>query len=50
VDSWRHQPAGNVVPVVDLAVRFGLEERPITKTTCIVIVEIEQDSERTVME
>ena len=40
---------GNVVPVVDLAVRFGLEERPITKTTCIVIVEIEQDSERTVM-
>jgi purine-binding chemotaxis protein CheW len=40
---------GNVVPVVDLTVRFGLEERPVTKTTCIVIVEIEQDSERTVM-
>ena len=40
---------GNVVPVVDLAVRFGLEERPVTKTTCIVIVEVEQDSERTVM-
>ncbi len=40
---------GNVVPVVDLAVRFGLEERPITKTTCIVIVEVQQDSERTVM-
>jgi len=40
---------GNVVPVVDLAVRFGLEERPVTKTTCIVIVEIEQDSERAVM-
>jgi purine-binding chemotaxis protein CheW len=30
-------------------VRFGLEERPVTKTTCIVIVEIEQDSERAVM-
>src|SRR5258708_38065815 len=40
---------GNVVPVVDLTVRFGLEERPVTKTTCIVIVEIEQDSEQTVM-
>jgi purine-binding chemotaxis protein CheW len=40
---------GNVVPIVDLAVRFGLEERPVTKTTCIVVVEIEQDSERTVM-
>lgn len=40
---------GNVVPVVDLAVRFGLAERPVTKTTCIVVVEVEQDSERTVM-
>jgi purine-binding chemotaxis protein CheW len=40
---------GNVVPVVDLTVRFGLGERPVTKTTCIVIVEVEQDSERTVM-
>ena len=40
---------GNVVPVVDLAVRFGLAERPVTKTTCIVVVEMKQDSERTVM-
>ena len=40
---------GNVVPVVDLTVRFGLKERPVSKTTCIVIVEIEQDSERSVM-
>jgi len=40
---------GNVVPVVDLAVRFGLTERAVTKTTCIVIVEVEQDSERAVM-
>lgn len=40
---------GNVVPVVDLAVRFGLDERPITKTTCIVIVEVQQDAENTVM-
>jgi purine-binding chemotaxis protein CheW len=40
---------GTVVPVVDLTVRFGLEERPVSKTTCIVIVEVEQDSERTAM-
>jgi|SRR5579863_2111693 purine-binding chemotaxis protein CheW len=40
---------GNVVPVVDLALRFGLEERQVTKTTCIVILEVEQDTERTVM-
>lgn len=32
---------GAVVPVVDLAVRFGREARPITKRTCIVIVEVE---------
>jgi len=40
---------GNVVPVVDLAVRFGLDERPTTKTTCIFIVEVQQDAENTVM-
>lgn len=40
---------GNVVPVVDLALRFGLEERPVTKTSCIVIVEIQQETESTVM-
>ena len=40
---------GSVVPVVDLSVRFGLGERPATKTTCIVILEVAQDSERTVM-
>lgn len=40
---------GAVVPVVDLSVRFGLQERPATKTTCIVIVEVEQNSEQTVM-
>src|SRR5262252_566593 len=40
---------GNVVPVVDLAVRFGQDERPTTKTTCIVIVEVQQDAENTVM-
>ena len=40
--NWVHgviNLRGNVVPVVDLAVRFGLGAGPITKTTCIVIVE-----------
>ncbi|HEX8989551.1 MAG TPA: chemotaxis protein CheW [Rhodocyclaceae bacterium] len=32
---------GAVVPVVDLAVRFGREPRENTKRTCIVIVEVE---------
>ncbi len=34
---------GSVVPVVDLGVRFGRERRPITKKTCIIITEIENE-------
>lgn len=30
---------GSVVPVIDLACRFGLGTRPVTKRTCVVIVE-----------
>jgi purine-binding chemotaxis protein CheW len=30
---------GAVVPVVDLAVKFGLEDRPVSKTTCIIVVD-----------
>lgn len=30
---------GAVVPVVDLAAKFGMEQKPVGKTTCIVIVE-----------
>lgn len=37
---------GLVVPVIDLAVRFGKPPSPVTKRTCIVIVEIELDGER----
>ena len=36
---------GNVVPVVDLAPRFGMLTSPVTKLTCIVIVEIEEGEE-----
>ena len=40
---------GSVVPVVDLARKFGLAESPVTKRTCIVIVEAAGERERVVM-
>ena len=40
---------GNVVSVIDLASKFGLQETPITKRTCIVIVEVEQEGAPTDM-
>ena len=40
---------GSVVPVVDLAVRFGLPESVVTKRSCIVVVEVELGGEPTVM-
>ncbi len=40
---------GAVVPVVDLAVKFGLPGTPVTKRTCIVIVEAALEGECTVL-
>ena len=40
---------GAVVPVVDLAVKFGLEERPVTRTSCIVILEGLLENQNTTM-
>jgi purine-binding chemotaxis protein CheW len=40
---------GSVVPVVDLAAKFGLPPSPVTKRTCIVIVEVDLAGQRTVM-
>jgi len=40
---------GAVVPVVDLAVKFGLAGTEVTKRTCILIVEANLGGERTVM-
>ncbi|MDO9596363.1 MAG: chemotaxis protein CheW [Azoarcus sp.] len=37
---------GAVVPVVDLAVRFGRQPRENSKRTCIVIVDVEADNGR----
>jgi purine-binding chemotaxis protein CheW len=40
---------GAVVPVLDLAVRFGKQPSDVTKKTCVVIVEIRTDEDRQVM-
>lgn len=40
---------GSVVPLVDLAMKFGLPETAISKRTCIIIVDLELGSEVTVM-
>lgn len=35
---------GSVVPVIDLAARFGKDSAPVSKRTCIVIIEVAADS------
>ena len=40
---------GSVVPVVDLAVKFGRIPSPVTRRSCIVVVEVQRDGQRTVM-
>ena len=40
---------GSVVPVIDLAVKMGFSESPVTKLSCIVIVEITLNGESTIM-
>jgi purine-binding chemotaxis protein CheW len=40
---------GSVIPVVDLAVKFGLPSTDPTKRTCVVIVEVDLEGERAVM-
>lgn len=37
---------GNVVPIIDLAVRLGKEKIESTKRTCIIIVEMDDDGEK----
>ena len=34
---------GKVIPVVDLRLRFGMEEKDYTPQTCIVVVEVNKD-------
>ncbi|MCX7634150.1 MAG: chemotaxis protein CheW [Syntrophales bacterium] len=37
---------GKVIPVVDLRLKFGLEELPYTDRTCIIVVEIIGDAQK----
>jgi purine-binding chemotaxis protein CheW len=37
---------GSVVPVVDLAAKFGFDGLPVTKRTCIIIAEIEHEGKK----
>ncbi|MFO7766734.1 MAG: chemotaxis protein CheW, partial [Pelovirga sp.] len=40
---------GGVVPVMDLRVKFGMEPTPQTVNTCIIIVEIIIEGEKTIL-
>ena len=36
---------GKIIPIMDLRVKFGMEEKQYDERTCTVVVEIEQDGE-----
>jgi len=40
---------GSVVPVVDMRLKFGLEEVDSTVDTCIIVMEVDMESEATVI-
>ncbi|MBE9568947.1 MAG: chemotaxis protein CheW, partial [Proteobacteria bacterium] len=40
---------GNVVPVIDLRMQFGLESAEVTVDTCIIIIEVNIDGQSTVL-
>jgi purine-binding chemotaxis protein CheW len=44
-----HNLRGTVVPVIDLAIKFGLPPTEITRRTCVVIVELRVDDEAVIM-
>jgi purine-binding chemotaxis protein CheW len=40
---------GSVVPVIDLAVKFGMDETRVSKVCCVIIVELEVEGEPMVL-
>src|SRR5262245_38136438 len=40
---------GSVVPVLDLALLFGLPATEVTKRSCVIIVEVQTDGQQLVM-
>ncbi len=37
---------GKIIPVVDLRLKFTFPEAPFTQTTCIIVVQVEQEGEQ----
>lgn len=44
-----HNLRGTVVPVIDLAIKFGLPATEVTRRTCVVIVELRVDDEAVII-
>lgn len=40
---------GSIVPVINLAIKFGMTPSEISRRTCVVIMEVEVDNEQAVM-
>lgn len=40
---------GKVIPVVDMRIRFGLQQTEDTNATCIIVVDVNQKNEKTQM-
>lgn len=40
---------GSVVPVINLAIKFGMQSSEISRRTCVVIMEVELDGEQMIM-
>ncbi|HEX2639740.1 MAG TPA: chemotaxis protein CheW, partial [Pyrinomonadaceae bacterium] len=36
---------GKIIPIVDLRLKFAFPEAPFTETTCIVVVQVEEEGE-----
>jgi purine-binding chemotaxis protein CheW len=40
---------GKIIPVVDLRIKFSFPEAPFTQTTCIIVVQVFQEGEQTLI-
>lgn len=40
---------GQIIPIIDLRIKFGMEFKPYTKRTTIMVVEVELEGERMLM-
>ncbi len=40
---------GKIIPVVDLRIKFTFPEAPFTQTTCIIVVQVPQEGEQTMI-